>query len=733
MVTASVRKMSFQPEITLLTPNLVRIRYGVKAGAASINPLIRNLPACTCGTIRKTASGLELSAPTSEKTRLKVPQVKSQWRLRVSSAAKNPLEGISLEIDGITYSDLAAPDTQNLSGVCRSLDTCDGWVYMGTDNPGDRVHTLQLPPGLLSRRGWSLVRATPTDLTTQSDVKTNEYYLFIYGSEYTQALRDLFTLTGRPPLSPRWTLGTWYSRFQPLEPKDYREALQGFRNRGMGLDVIVGDMSWHSENWFSLEYNPKRFPDMPGFLKWANDNHLHVVFNHHPGGLETCDKRFPKFIKECGFDLAKSLQEVAKSGQSENWQAFHFDFENPKFFEIYWDTFLKKLLDDGVEMHWIDGDVSIPILKLYYEYSQNHNPEKRSVILSRQKEFSLLNHKYPIAFSGDTFVTWASLQTNVELTLGSAAQGVMWSHDIGGHYKGIPDEELFCRWVQSGVFSNFMRLHGSGGWEWVKDIQLERRPWKRGKFADAVARRYIPLRYELMPYIETALRVHHDEAIPLTCPMFLRHPTEDLAYRYGKSQYYFGPDLVVAPVVAKGVDGVASQDAWLPTGQWQEWFSGTFVKGDEGFRVNSGVQDMPIYARAGAVIPLATAGEHTGRAAERLRVIPMSTPGTSVSRLYEDDGVSLAYTRDGYRWTEFQYKRTKTAHELTISPAKGKFDGAEISRAWRIEAMGVEEPAGVQYNGTPLPGECWQYDTAAKTLTISLPDTPVGKKQTVAF
>lgn len=718
-LSVSAGTSSRKHEVTLLTPGLVRIRLGARAGGGSVNPLIRDFPACKCGTVKKNAGAVEVST--------------RQWRLRCSPKAKTPLEGISLETDGVIYTDLTAADTRNLSGVIRSVDTCDGWTYLCNDNPGDGVHTLQLPPGLLSRRGWTLLRATPTDLTTNPAVKTNEFYLFVYGRNYLQAVRDLYTLTGKPPLLPRWTLGTWYSRFQPLEPKDYREATKGFRRRGMGLDVIVGDMSWHSENWYSLEYNPKRFPDMPGFLQWAKDNHLHVVFNHHPGGLETCDPRFPEFMKKCGFDLKKALRDVANSGQSENMRAFHFDYENPKYFDIYWNTFLKKLLDDGVEMHWIDGDVSIPILKLYYEYSQRHNPRKRSAILSRQKEFSLLNHKYPIAFSGDTCITWPSLETNVNLTLASAAQGVMWSHDIGGHYMGIPDEELFCRWLQSGVFSNFLRLHGSGGWEWVKGMNLERRPWKRGPDATAVAKRYIPLRYALLPYIETALRVQHDEGLPLTCPLYMRHGEQELAYRYGTSEYYFGPDIIVAPIVTKGVEGIASRDLWLPEGRWQGWFSGQFVEGSRGFRVRNAVLDMPIYARAGAVIPLAQPGDHSGGSADRLRIVPSDKPGVYTSRLYEDDGESMAYTRDDYRWTEFQYKRTKADHALTIDAAKGAYEGAKKSRAWRIEVLGVEKPAGVKHNGKLLPKTAWQYDAEAKSLTIQLPDAPVGKKQTVAF
>lgn len=717
--TAVAGTPTCRQEIVLLTPGLVRIRWGAQPGSESVNPLIRNLSACQSETRKHNAGTWEVSA--------------GPGKLRGSSKARAPLDGISLEIDGVTYHDLTAADTQGLSGVCRSLDTCDGWCYRGNNNPGDVVHTLQLPGGLLSRRGWTLVRATPTDLTTNPDVNTNEFYLFVYGRNYLQAIRDLYALTGKPPLLPRWTLGTWYSRFQPLEPKDYRAVVQGFRRRGLGLDVIVCDMNWHSENWFSLEYNAKKFPDMPGFLKWAKDHHLHVVFNHHPGGLETDDRRFEKFIRECGMDLAQARQEVARDTAPERFRAFHFDYENPEYFEIYWNIFLRKLLDDGAEMHWIDGDVSIPILKQYYEYSQNHHPDRRSAILSRQKEGSLLNHKYPIAFSGDTHITWASLETNVELTLASAAQGVMWSHDIGGHYCGIDDEELFCRWLQAGVFSNFLRLHGSGGWERVHDAQLERRPWKRGRLADAVARRYLPLRYALLPYLETALRMQHDEGWPLTCPLFLRHPEQELAYRYSRSEYYFGPDLLVAPIVSKGIEGIATRELWLPEGRWQDWFSGEFVEGFRGFRVWKSLLDMPIYARAGAVIPLAQPGNHSGQTADRLRVIPLDKAGTHTSRLYEDDGESLHYTQGGYRWTEFRYQRNQAGHMLTIGAAKGDFAGAVTSRAWRIEIRGMEKPSGAAYNGMSLPKTAWRYDGQSKSLTIQLPDTPVGKKQTVCI
>ena len=238
----------------------------------------------------------------------------------------------------------------------------------------------------MSRRGWTLLQVQGDNLVVARNKQSDEYFLLIYGTDYRAAIKAFFELAEAPPLVPRWSLGVWYSRFQPYKPKDYHDTTKGFRSRGIGLDALVLDMNWHSDSWFGLEYNKERFGNMQDFFDWAKENDLNLIFNHHPGAVEKADPRTPALLKRLGLneETATTYKTDNNFFQTDKFPVWKIDYKDPKVFPHYYDLMLKPLQDDGVKIHWIDGGPGIPTMKLYYDRTQKYAGDKRVAILTRQ-------------------------------------------------------------------------------------------------------------------------------------------------------------------------------------------------------------------------------------------------------------------------------------------------------------------------------------------------------------
>ena len=301
-------------------------------------------------------------------------------------------------------------------------------------------------------------------------------------------------------------------------------------------------------------------------------------------------------------------------------------------------------------------------------------------------------HRYPIGFSGDTVIGWDALDFQPGFTSTAANVGYgWWSHDIGGHMGGIEDDELYARWVQYGVFSPILRLHCTN------NPFHERRPWGRGPAADQAASRALRLRHALIPYIYTMSWRNYQTGLPLITPVYYSDPNENTFTFTAYNTYWFGSELLAAPFTkpAQEETGLSRQIVWLPEGDWFDFFSGERLKGN-GWRTIYGLlDDIPVFAKAGAIVPLGPelgwGGIHNPKELH-LWVFPGES---NTFELYEDDGETNAYTRGEQAITKIEQTWSGDTLVLTIAPTRGNLELVPEKRQYNFHFSGIAAPESV--------------------------------------
>ncbi len=423
-----------------------------------------------------------------EAPRFEIQTGKDGWRITTASLElhyREAPEGFTPETLSIKLLETGnewcygQEDPGNLRGTCRMLDGCNGGLHMPTGRPA------RLAPGLLSRSGWSVVDDSASPVFNGEGFleprprRQLDFHFFGYGRDYAACLRDFYAVTGRPPLIPKWALGLWWSRWAKYTSADIERLITEFEKHGLPLSVFVIDMDWHLEGWTGYTWNPDFFPDPEGFFRRIHGKGTRACLNLHPAsGVGPHEEAYEAMARHMGMDPSSK-------------ERVPFDIADPRFIEGYFKYLHHPREAEGVDFWWIDwqqGKESKlagldPLFYLNHLHARDlaRDGTKRPFILSRYCGVS--GHRYPAGFSGDTYVTWEGLRYQVYFTATAANAGFgCWSHDIGGFARGVPDEELYVRWVQFGCFSPVFRFHNCG------DPDLDYRPWtKTGPYGRAAA------------------------------------------------------------------------------------------------------------------------------------------------------------------------------------------------------------------------------------------------------
>lgn len=642
--------------------------------------------------------------------------------------------------DSLIIESISQSDQKNLGGLIRSVDRFDGKIEYEEYDINSPSKEIDIPKGLLSKQGWTVLKVMGDELI-HGDVEgdSQELFIFCYGDNYKKVLSDFTNLNGNIPLLPKWSLGNWFSRYQPLSDQDYKDIVTRFRSEKIPIDVIVPDMNWHIDGWFGTRYDSIKFPDMNNFLNWTNENGLHVGFNHHPGAVIRDDIRAQEFLKRVNMDYDSLLVSSEKQYQESKWEfiknALFYGEGNSKHIEPFFDVFLKPIMNEGLDFHWVDGSPSIKNLKEYYNLTEQHS-NKRAIVLTRQVAGSFDNHKYPIGFSGDSYISWESLKFNVELTVKGSNLGVYWSHDIGGHMEGHKmdnSSELFSRWIQSGVMSPFNRLHATGGVDWDTRLVHNRKPWDWGEKVLSSARKAMQLKYKLMPYTYSLNRKAFDEGLIMCYGMYFDYPKNPESFEYSNEQYMYGSSMLFAPITdaasdGNGMEGIASKKVWIPKGLWYDYFSGEKIQGPTEILVSKSIDEFPLFVKEGAIIPMAEYMDYTGQKPLNKLIIECYQPSkisNSSFRLYEDDGKTLAYKEDKFRWTDIEYNyKAVNGSTIVINEAVGDFDGAVTERNYQVIVKGITTKIDkISVNGLELSVEKWNLEKSILTINTDKYDS----------
>ncbi|QMS85466.1 TIM-barrel domain-containing protein [Candidatus Xianfuyuplasma coldseepsis] len=516
--------------------------------------------------------------------------------------SKDQLDGLTItSIDGkttITYPD---SDSKNLNGTHRTLDMANG--------------AIDLEPGLLSKRGITIYDDSSSVVFEQGEivgVNNNEIdlYVFGYGHDYEQAIKDFYLVSGKTPLIPKYVFGNWWSRYWNYTDETYKAVINNFQQRNIPLSVAIIDMDWHITNvpqelrggWTGYTWNKDLFPNPQAFMDWLHEKGLKISMNLHPAdGIRPFDDCYEAVCKRMGIDPKDK-------------QIIDFDLTNPLFIEAYFKDIHHVFEDQGVDFWWIDWQQGTqskmknldPLFALnHYHFIDGLNRGKdHYFIFSRWSKLG--SHRYPIGFSGDTFTTWESLDFQPYFTATASNVGYgWWSHDIGGHQGGTHDEELYTRWVQLGVFSPVMRLHST------KSYYSRREPWRYNQEVETTVKHFMQLRHQMIPYLHTFNHLHADGELPLIRPLYYQWPNEKKAYKY-TNQYFFGTELMVRPFTSKTIKKLrmAKEQVWFKDGGWFHFFSGEYITNPGTYTFYGCMRDINVFAKEGAIIPFASNHEN---------------------------------------------------------------------------------------------------------------------------
>ena len=502
-----------------------------------------------------------------------------------------------------------------------------------------------------------------------------DLYVFAYGRDYRNALRALYQLTGAPALLPRYALGNWWSRFHPYTAEEYIALVDRFREEGVPLSVAVIDMDWHQvdidpahgSGWTGYTWNTDLFPDPKRFLADLHERGLATSLNVHPAeGVHAHESAYPAMARRKGVDPESGL-------------SVPFDATDPGFVEAYLEELHHPLEEQGVDFWWLDwqqGAVTkVPGLDPLWLLNHVHfldsgRDGRRPLTFSRYAGVG--SHRYPVGFSGDSIISWESLdfQPYFTATASNAGYG-WWSHDIGGHFKGYRDDELATRWVQLGVFSPVNRLHSG-----LNPFNTKE-PWRFGKVAEQVMKEFLRLRHRLLPYLATMnLRAHEGE--PLVQPMYYEHPDEPAAYDV-PNQFMFGSELLVAPITspADRATGLGRVKAWLPDGEWVDVFTHASYTGGRTVYLHRDLSSIPVLAKAGAVVPMVPA-DALGEGTDLPSVVEVRVFGGA------DGGFTLVEDRDDERWARTRMTYDDRTGELTVHDVEGDAATLPEGRRYRV-------------------------------------------------
>ena len=705
---------------TVLTPQLIRMEWsadGQFEDRATLTFVNRETPVPEFK-VRESKSKLTITTPALTLTYLKNGKFSD----------KNLKAVFTLNGREVVWTP-GMENPQNLLGTTRTLDGADG-------------SKLKEPmeQGILSRAGWSLIDDSQRHVLTPDGSEWEEWiearpegdrqdlYLFAYGHDYKQALADYALVAGRAPMPPKYTLGYWWSRYWQYSDNEFVDLVNKLKSMDVPIDVLIVDMDWHETwglrksnspkdeygqriGWTGYTWQKELFPSPANFLKWTENEELKVALNLHPAsGIQPYEAVYDDFTKEYGW--------------SEKGKSVPFKIDERKWADAYFKTVLEPMERDGVDFWWLDWQQwkeskytpglsnTFWLNHTFFNHAERQNPGLRPFIYHRWG--GLGSHRYPLAFSGDTYATWPMLAYLPYFT--ATASNVnygWWGHDIGGHMfhktQKATDPELYTRWLQYGVFTPIFKTHST------KDPRIERCIWC---FPDHMflMRDAIRLRYTLAPYIYNAARENYDTGVGMCRPMYYDYPESDKAYETPE-QFMFGNDILATTITqpVDSITGLAPRTIWFPEGAWFDCATGSMYEGGRTEELHYTLAENPHYAKAGSIIPMNPATVKNLQQPCDTLVLTFIPGGDGQLRHYEDDGMSQQY-KTNYAVTTVSKKQEGNTVRVRISPREGSFAGASDNRSYELRFPAVFPPKSVKVNGKelaysrfPKAGE-WTYD-----------------------
>ncbi|MDH7473608.1 MAG: glycoside hydrolase family 31 protein [Anaerolineae bacterium] len=589
-------------------------------------------------------------------------------------------------------------------------------------------------------RSWFDLGAERTDVSRFEAEGGELRYYFFYGPALTTVLDRYTELTGRMIMPPLWALGYHQNRWSYYPESRVREIAHEFRARRIPCDNIHLDIHY-MDGYRCFTWDRNRFPDPAQMIADLKEQGFKTV-----AMIDAGIKADPKYWV-CAEGLEQGMFCTYPDGQIYGGPVWpgecHFpDFTSPRV-RAWWGELYRGLVEMGVAGVWNDmnepvvmgfqGDTFPDCVRHDWEgqgadHRQAHNvygmqmarataegltrlrPEERPLVITRSAWAGA--QRYCLNWTADNQSTWPQLKLTMPMVMTLGLGGMAFSGPDTGGFEGTPDGELLTRWMQLGAFTPFFRNH-------THLLSGDQEPWVHGEPYTSINRRFVELRYQLLPYVYTAFWQCAQSGLPILRPLML-HWQDDPRTHALDDEFMFGDALLVAPVYEPGA---TSRPVYLPAGTWYDFWSDKVYAGERDVLVDAPLERMPLFVRAGSVIPMWPLMQYVGE--REVDVLTLHVyPGDGESWLYEDDGHSWAFRLGEYRLTRFALRRAGDTLELHCH-GEGAYTPT-YDRCQVVVHSIKGEPLTITADGLPVTE--WVFDAETRTLRLAWRLTTGGWK-----
>ncbi|WP_109853210.1 glycoside hydrolase family 31 protein [Aquimarina sp. AU58] len=561
-------------------------------------------------------------------------------------------------------------------------------------------------------------------------------YYFFYGPNMQDVVTRYTDLTGKPELPPLWALGYHQCKWSYYPEKKVKEVTHKFRELQIPCDAIYLDIDY-MDGFRCFTWNKEYFPDPKRMVAELAEDGFKTVVIIDPG--IKIDDEYSVYQEAMKNDyFCKRADGPYMRGKVWPGECFFPDFTNPKVRE-WWAGLFKEIIDEiGVKGVWNDmnepavmevpgktfpDDVRHSYDGNYCSHRKAHNIygtqmaratyegvkrfayPKRPFIITRSAYSGA--QRYTSSWTGDNVATWEHLWiANIQAQRMSMSGMSFTGSDIGG-FAEHPTGELYARWIQLGVFHPFCRTHSSGD-------HGNQEPWTFGEEVVDVTRKYVELRYQLLPYLYTMFWEYAEAGIPMLKSLVL-YDQEDLQTHYRTDEFIFGNQILVCPIQEPNAKG---RRMYIPKGYWYNYWTRTYVKGGKEQWVDADLDIIPLFIKEGAIIPKYPIQQYVGeKKIEELKLEAYYKLGNKeVSKIYEDAQDGYDYAKGRYSLRSFSF--TGKENEVIIQQHK---DGSYITEyeTMQIELIGLPFKINeIEIDNVVVSFESVGFDTKNNILTV---------------
>ncbi len=563
-------------------------------------------------------------------------------------------------------------------------------------------------------------------------------YYFFYGPSIKKIESRYADLTGHMPLTPLWALGVQQCRYSYYPDTMVERVVREYRERDLPLDVIYLDI--HYLNGYRVfTFDPKRFPDPKTLTDQLSKQGVKTVVIVDPGvkyqppsegappinspkpELQPQDQRYYAFDQ----GIAGNYFQHRKSGQlfiPRVWpgDSVFVDYTRPDA-RKWWGDLHRAYTDNGIAGIWNDmnepadfidqtgknqrdvvsydeGENSthaknrnvfaLLMARATYEGLARLQPNRRPFVVTRAAYAGI--QRYSTMWTGDTLSTWDALALNVPMftTLGLSGEPFVGS-DVGG-FIGRANGEFLVRSYEIGFLAPFFRNHHA-----VDGYDQE--PWRFGKYYEDIIRKYLKLRYRMLPFLYTTLEEAHRTGVPVFRPLMLNYQDDSSTYNLD-DEFMIGDDLLVAPIVRPDV---TSRLVYLPKGIWYDYWTNKKYEGGTMIRAEAPLETVPMFVRGGAIIPMGPEMKYVGEKPVdpiTFAIYP-DEKGSASTSLYEDDGLTPDYQRGVSRRTTVDVKRAAAGYTASVEVANAQYNPGPRNFSFVIKSSPPTRVVTVADNG----------------------------------